>query len=72
MTLSNKTVVILGGSSGIGLATARAAKDEGAHVIITGVRSNASMPRAPSWAATCARFRSTSRTKLECDRSSAI
>src|SRR5438270_14041082 len=36
MTLANKTVVVLGGSSGIGLATAKAAKDEGAQVIITG------------------------------------
>lgn len=36
MTLKNSTVVVLGGSSGIGLATARAAQDEGAQVIITG------------------------------------
>src|SRR5271168_5069503 len=36
MTLANKTIVILGGSSGIGLATAKAAKAEGARVIITG------------------------------------
>ncbi len=36
MTLANKTVVILGGSSGIGLATAKAAKAEGARVVITG------------------------------------
>jgi NAD(P)-dependent dehydrogenase (short-subunit alcohol dehydrogenase family) len=36
MTLANKTIVILGGSSGIGLATAKASKDEGANVIITG------------------------------------
>jgi NAD(P)-dependent dehydrogenase (short-subunit alcohol dehydrogenase family) len=36
MTLANSTVVILGGSSGIGLATARAAQAEGAKVIITG------------------------------------
>jgi NAD(P)-dependent dehydrogenase (short-subunit alcohol dehydrogenase family) len=36
MTLANKTIVVLGGSSGIGLATAKAAKDEGAQVIITG------------------------------------
>src|SRR5581483_11948543 len=35
-TLKNATVVILGGSSGIGLATARAAQAEGASVIITG------------------------------------
>jgi NAD(P)-dependent dehydrogenase (short-subunit alcohol dehydrogenase family) len=36
MTLANKTIVILGGSSGIGLATAKAAMAEGARVVITG------------------------------------
>jgi NAD(P)-dependent dehydrogenase (short-subunit alcohol dehydrogenase family) len=36
MTLKDQTVVILGGSSGIGLATARAALAEGARVTITG------------------------------------
>ena len=36
MSLSKTTVVILGGSSGIGLATAKAAHVEGAHVVITG------------------------------------
>jgi NAD(P)-dependent dehydrogenase (short-subunit alcohol dehydrogenase family) len=36
MTLANNTVVVLGGSSGIGLATARAAQAQGAKVIITG------------------------------------
>ena len=36
MSLKNTTVVILGGSSGIGLATAKAARAEGARVIITG------------------------------------
>lgn len=36
MTLTGKTIVILGGSSGIGLATARGAQAEGANVIITG------------------------------------
>src|SRR5262249_55625691 len=36
MSLKNTTVVILGGSSGIGLATAKAAQTEGARVIITG------------------------------------
>lgn len=35
-SLAHKTVVILGGSSGIGLATAKAAKAEGANVIVTG------------------------------------
>src|SRR2546421_5253134 len=36
MSLKNTTVVVLGGSSGIGLATAKAARAEGAQVIITG------------------------------------
>jgi NAD(P)-dependent dehydrogenase (short-subunit alcohol dehydrogenase family) len=36
MSLKNTTVVVLGGSSGIGLATAKAARAEGAHVVITG------------------------------------
>jgi NAD(P)-dependent dehydrogenase (short-subunit alcohol dehydrogenase family) len=35
-SLMNSTVVILGGSSGIGLATAKAAQAEGAHVTIVG------------------------------------
>ena len=36
MSLANSKVVIIGGSSGIGLATAKAAQDEGASVVITG------------------------------------
>jgi NAD(P)-dependent dehydrogenase (short-subunit alcohol dehydrogenase family) len=36
MSLANTTVVILGGSSGIGLATAQAAQSEGARIVITG------------------------------------
>jgi len=36
MTLESKVVVVLGGSSGMGLATARAAAAEGAQVVITG------------------------------------
>jgi NAD(P)-dependent dehydrogenase (short-subunit alcohol dehydrogenase family) len=36
MTLENQTVVILGGSSGMGLATAKAAKADGAQVVVTG------------------------------------
>jgi NAD(P)-dependent dehydrogenase (short-subunit alcohol dehydrogenase family) len=36
MSLKDTTVIILGGSSGIGLATAKAARAEGAQVIITG------------------------------------
>lgn len=35
-SLKDRLVVILGGSSGIGLATAKAARDEGAQVVITG------------------------------------
>jgi NAD(P)-dependent dehydrogenase (short-subunit alcohol dehydrogenase family) len=34
-TLQGKKVVVLGGSSGIGLATARAAADDGAEVVVT-------------------------------------
>jgi len=36
VSLANKTVVIIGGSSGMGLATAKAALAEGAKVVITG------------------------------------
>jgi NAD(P)-dependent dehydrogenase (short-subunit alcohol dehydrogenase family) len=36
MSLAHSTVVILGGSSGIGLATAKAANAEGARVVVTG------------------------------------
>jgi len=36
MSLAHGTVVILGGSSDIGLATAKAAKAEGARVVVTG------------------------------------
>jgi NAD(P)-dependent dehydrogenase (short-subunit alcohol dehydrogenase family) len=36
MLLRDQTVVVIGGSSGIGLATAKAAADEGAQVVITG------------------------------------
>ena len=39
-SLAHKTVVILGGSSGIGLATAKAAQAEGAQVIVTGRSRN--------------------------------
>src|SRR5712691_10540394 len=40
MKLQNKTAVITGGSSGIGLATAKRFVDEGAHVFITGRRQS--------------------------------
>lgn len=36
MKLIGKNVVVIGGTSGIGLATAQAAKDVGAHVVIAG------------------------------------
>jgi NAD(P)-dependent dehydrogenase (short-subunit alcohol dehydrogenase family) len=36
MSLKDKTVVVIGGSSGMGLATAKAAQAEGAKVIVTG------------------------------------
>jgi NAD(P)-dependent dehydrogenase (short-subunit alcohol dehydrogenase family) len=36
MTFENKTVVVIGGSSGLGLATAKATADLGARVVITG------------------------------------
>jgi len=39
MELSGQTVVVLGGSAGIGLATARRAREEGAGVILTGRNS---------------------------------
>jgi NAD(P)-dependent dehydrogenase (short-subunit alcohol dehydrogenase family) len=35
MTLAGQTVVVLGGTAGMGLETARAARDQGAEVIIT-------------------------------------
>ncbi|HKV56608.1 MAG TPA: SDR family oxidoreductase [Candidatus Binataceae bacterium] len=40
MTLADNTIVILGGTSGIGLATAKAAQAEGARVIVTGRRQD--------------------------------
>ncbi|MET8638451.1 SDR family oxidoreductase [Streptomyces sp. NPDC004680] len=40
-SLENKTAVVTGANSGIGLATARRFADEGAHVIITGRRQDA-------------------------------
>jgi len=36
MTLSGQTVVVIGGSAGIGLETARRAREEGADVVLTG------------------------------------
>ena len=38
MTLDGKRIVVLGGSSGIGLATAQAAAREGASIVIASSR----------------------------------
>jgi len=54
MTLKNSLVVVLGGSTGIGLATAKAAKSEGAQVIVTG-RSTEKLQRAQAELGTDAR-----------------
>ena len=40
MTLDGKRIVVLGGSSGIGLATAQAAAREGAALVIASSRKN--------------------------------
>ncbi|RVW09375.1 SDR family oxidoreductase [Prescottella agglutinans] len=45
--LSGQTVVVIGGSAGIGLETARRARTEGADVVLTG-RSNDRLARAAS------------------------
>jgi NAD(P)-dependent dehydrogenase (short-subunit alcohol dehydrogenase family) len=44
--LLGQTVVVIGGSSGIGLATARRARAEGADVIITGLHADDALQRA--------------------------
>ncbi len=44
--LLGQTVVVIGGSSGIGLATARRARAEGANVILTGLHSNDALQHA--------------------------
>lgn len=45
MTLNNKKVVIIGGSSGIGLESAKMAVNDGAEVVIAG-RSEKKLPQA--------------------------
>ncbi len=42
--LAGQTVVVIGGSAGIGLETARRARAEDAEVILTGRESGASRP----------------------------
>jgi NAD(P)-dependent dehydrogenase (short-subunit alcohol dehydrogenase family) len=44
--LLGQTVVVIGGSSGIGLETARRARAEGADIIITGLHRNDALQRA--------------------------
>jgi len=44
--LVGQTVVVIGGSSGIGLATARRARAEGADVILTGLHPDDALQRA--------------------------
>ena len=43
--LLGQTVVVIGGSSGIGLATARRARAEGANVIVTGLHADDALQR---------------------------
>jgi NAD(P)-dependent dehydrogenase (short-subunit alcohol dehydrogenase family) len=44
--LRGQTVVVIGGSSGIGLATAKRARAEGANVILTGLHADGALQRA--------------------------
>ena len=57
VALAGQTVVVIGGSSGIGLETARRARAEGASVVLTGRNpdrleraATSSAPRCPSGA----------------------
>ena len=47
MTLNGKRIVVLGGSSGIGLATARAAAQEGADVVVASSRKEQPLLSSP-------------------------
>jgi NAD(P)-dependent dehydrogenase (short-subunit alcohol dehydrogenase family) len=62
-SLTHKTVVILGGTSGIGLATAKAAQAEGARVIVPDDRAIARRRPDRSSGVASARSRSMSPTK---------
>jgi len=47
MTLNGKRIVVLGSSSGIGLATARAAAQEGANVVVASSRKEQPLLSSP-------------------------
>jgi NAD(P)-dependent dehydrogenase (short-subunit alcohol dehydrogenase family) len=47
MTPNGKRIVVLGGSSGIGLATARAAAQEGANVVVASSRKEQPLLSSP-------------------------
>ena len=45
--LAGQTVLVLGGTAGIGLATARRAREEGAKLILDGPRPRPAAPSRP-------------------------
>ncbi len=69
--LIGQTVVVIGGSAGIGLETARRARAEGASVILTGAILNASSEQRSSSTRSAPRP-STPTIRPPCSRSSRI
>ena len=59
--LLGQTVVVIGGSAGIGLETARHARAEGADVVLTGARSRAAGAAPGVGALSTAAFDATTR-----------
>ena len=47
-SLSGKTIIVIGGSSGIGAAVAQAALARGAHVVVAGRRLASSSANGPA------------------------